>query len=117
MSTSKHTIWAQHLDGIGEELMRLSAACDVKLRDPGVVDRILKNDATVCGKKNPIGFRKLHGLLKATIHSINKSVDRIGPEETRLITDAIIERLDRQRAIGKGGATTPTDKASGSDTP
>ena len=103
MTESRHTAWVRHFDAIGEELMRLSVACDVRLRDPGVIDRILQNDATVCGTKNPIGFRKLHNLLKSTYYSINKSVDRLGPEETKRITDALVERLDHIRAIGGSG--------------
>ena len=103
MTESRHTAWVRHFDAIGDELLRLSVACDVRLRDPGVVDRILQNDATVCGTKNPIGFRKLHNLLKSTYYSINKSVDRLGPEETKRITDALVERLDHIHAIGGSG--------------
>ena len=103
MTGSKHTPWVRHLDAIGDELMRLSIACDLQLRDPGVVQRILDNDETVCGTRNPVGFQKLQHLLKATIDSINKSVGRIGPDETRQITDAIMERLDHRRAIGGTG--------------
>ena len=100
MTKSKHTPWVRHLDAVGDELMRLSIACDLRLREPGVIDRILRNDETVCGTKNPIGFRKLHSLVKATFSSVNKAIDRIGPEETKLITAAIIERLDKRRALG-----------------
>ena len=100
MTESKHTPWVRHLDAIGDELMRLSVACDLKLREPGVVDRILNNDETVCGAKNPIGFKKLHNLLKATFASINKAVGRIGPDETAMIIDALRERLDQRRALG-----------------
>ena len=100
MTKSKHTPWVRHLDAVGDELMRLSIACDLRLREPGVIDRILRNDETVCGTKNPIGFRKLHSLVKATFSSVNKAIDRIGPEETKLITAAIIERLDQRRALG-----------------
>ena len=100
MTESKQTPWVRHLDAIGDELMRLSIACDLRLREPGVIDRILKNDETVCGTKNPIGFRKLHSLVEATFSSVNKAVDRIGPEETKLITDAIMERIDKRRALG-----------------
>ena len=106
MTDSDHKPWARHLDAIGDELMRLSIACDLRLREPGVIDRILKNDETVCGTKNPIGFRKLHSLVEATFSSVNKAVDRIGPEETKLITDAIIERLDKRRALGGTGPRT-----------
>jgi hypothetical protein len=103
MTESTQKPWVRHLDAIGDELMRLSIACNLRLRDPGVIDRILKNDETVCGTKNSIGFRKLHSLVEATFSSVNKAVDRIGPEETKLITDAIIERLDHRRALGGTG--------------
>lgn len=108
MTESKHPAWQRHLDTIGEELLRLTIACNVRLRDPGVIDRILNNDETVCGTKNPIGFRKLHSLVKATFSSLNKAVDRIGPDEVKLITDAIVERMERLRA--GGGATTDVTK-------
>lgn len=100
MTASRHPAWQRHLDTIGEELLRLTIACNVRLRDPGVIDRILNNDETVCGTKNPIGFRKLRSLVMATFSSLNKAVDRIGPDEVKLITDAIIERVDKLHARG-----------------
>lgn len=105
MTESIHTPWVRHLDAIGDELLHLSIACDVKLREPGVVERILKNDETVCGTRNPIGFRKLHNLLKATFDSINKATGRIGPDETAKIIDAIRERADQRRALGGSGGS------------
>jgi hypothetical protein len=98
MSDPKHPAWARHLDAIGEELVRLCIACDVRLRDPGVIDRILGNDESVCGTKNPIGFRKLRALVMATYSSVNKAVDRIGPDELKIITDGIIERVEKLKA-------------------
>ena len=106
MTTSKETPWVRHLDAIGDELMRLAVACDVRLRDPGVVERILKNDETVCGRKNAIGFKKLHNLVAATFSSLNKAADRIGPDETKMIVDEITRRLDQRRELG-GTAKKP----------
>jgi hypothetical protein len=108
MTASKHPAWSRHLDAIGDELVHLSIACDVRLRDPGVIERILKNDDSDCGTKNPIGFRKLRSLLMATFSSVNKAVDRIGADELKVITDGIIERLDKRRG-GSGGAGGPAD--------
>lgn len=105
MTESKHPAWQRHLDAIGEELLHLSIACDVRLRDPGVIDRIIKDDETVCGTKNPIGFRKLRALVMATFSSLNKAIDRIGPDEVKMITDGIVERMDRLRALGSGKAS------------
>ena len=100
MSDTHHPAWQRHLDAIADELLRLCIACDVRLRDPGVVERIIKNDDTVCGSKNPIGFRKLRALVMATFNSLDKAIDRIGPSEVKTITDAIAERVDRQRELG-----------------
>jgi hypothetical protein len=104
MTKTKHPAWQRHLDAIGEELLHLSIACNVHLREPGVIDRILKNDESVCGTKNPIGFRKLRSLVVATFSSLNKAIDRIGPEETKLITESMIERIEKARAAGRGGS-------------
>ena len=97
MSREFNPQWSRHLDGIAEELLRLAIACDLRLRDPGVVERILKNDPTVCGRRNPRGFEKLRRLLMATYDSLGKAIDRIGPAETRKIAEAIAERMRERR--------------------
>ncbi|MCC7488495.1 MAG: hypothetical protein IT485_02505 [Gammaproteobacteria bacterium] len=103
MTDSKHPAWKRHLDGIGEELLRLSVACQLTLREPGVIDRILQGDESVCGTKNPIGFRKLRSLLQATYSSVNKAAERIGTAEVKTITDGIIARIDELQARGGRG--------------
>ena len=89
--------WTRHLEGIADELSRLAIACDVRLRDPGVIERIINDDASVCGRKNEIGFRKLRKLVMATYDSLGKAVERIGPEETRQITEAIAAHMEKRR--------------------
>lgn len=117
MTNIKNTAWQRHLDAIGEELLHLSIACNVSLRDPNVIDRILKNDETVCGTRNPIGFHKLRNLIMATFNSLNKAMDRIGPDEVKLITDGIMEWSDRRRALGKGAAANYDSSAGKPDKP
>ena len=112
MSEPIDPAWARHFDTIGDELLRLTTVCGVNLREPGVVERIVKNDETVCSKKNAIGFRKLRDLVMATFSSLNKAVDRIGPEETKMIVDALMERLERQRELGGTSNKRPTTPAS-----
>ena len=102
MIPSKHTSWTRHLDGIADELLRLTVACDLRL-DPPTLQRIMNNDATVCGTPNPVGFRKLRKLVMVTYDSLNKAMDRIGPDETKLILDAIVERIEHQRELGRSG--------------
>ena len=89
--------WTRHLEGIADELRRLSIACDVRLRDPGVVERIIRNDSSVCGRKNELAFDKLRKLLMATFDSLGKAIDRIGPAETKKITQAIADHAEQRR--------------------
>lgn len=95
--------WSRHLDSIADELMRLCIACDIRLRDAGVVERILRDDVTVCGRRNDLAFGKLRRLMMATFDSLGKAIDRLGPDETRKMTEAIIARVEQRR--GAGGNT------------
>jgi hypothetical protein len=92
--------WERHFDGIADELLHLAIACDVRLREPGVIERILKNDVSVCGRKNEESFRKLRSLLVAFYNSVGKAAERIGAKDTRKIIDAITERKKRLRDAG-----------------
>jgi len=51
------------LDDIDTEIARLALLCQVRILDPGVVERVVRNDASVCGTNNPIAFEKLHNML------------------------------------------------------
>ena len=95
MSHKANPQWARHLEAIAEELLHLAVACDVRLREPGVIERIIHDDQSVCGRKNEIGFKKLRKLLMATYDSLGKAIDRMGPEETKATIEAITEHLEK----------------------
>ncbi|NOR37011.1 MAG: hypothetical protein GQ577_09700 [Woeseiaceae bacterium] len=103
MTDNLNPQWKRHFEGIADEFLHLAITCDVQLREPGVIERILKNDASVCGRKNERSFRDLHNLLVAYYKSIGKAVDRIGPKETKKIIDAFSERNKKQRDSGGTG--------------
>ena len=103
MAEETNPQWSRHLEAIAEELLHLSSACDVTLRDPGVIERIIKGDDSVCGRRNEHGFRKLRALVMATYDSLGKSIDRIGPEETKKITEAIRAHMEQRRNPGGAG--------------
>ena len=95
--------WERHFEVIADELLRLAIACRVRLREPGVIERVLRNDASVCGRKNERSFRKMRNLLMAYYDSVGKAVDRIGPKETKKIIDAMSERMKERRDSGGTG--------------
>ena len=92
--------WERHFEGIADELLHLAIACDVRLREPGAIERVLKNDITVCGRRNEDSFRKMRSVLVAFYNSVGKAVDRIGPADTKRIIDAITERKMKLRDSG-----------------
>ena len=94
--------WAENLDLLDREIARMAMLCEVKVLDPGVMERVLRKDASVCGAHNPIAFAKLHDLLMMHMAIREKSVNTIGQQKTVAIEDYIIERLRKEFPTGGG---------------
>ena len=52
--------------------------CQVSILDPGVVERVLHNDASVCGTANPAAFAKLRDLLIMHFLIRKRSAEAVG---------------------------------------
>jgi len=86
-------LWAEDLEEVDREIARLSALCQVRILEPGVIGRVLKNDHSVCGTENAVAFRKLHDLLMLHLAIREKAADSFGQAQTAAIEDYVIERL------------------------
>ena len=85
--------WAKNLDELDREIARLGLLCQVRLLDPGVIERVLNNDASVCGTANPAGFAKLHRMLVMHYLIRTRSVEELGQAQTTAIERDVIDRL------------------------
>lgn len=85
--------WAKNLDEVDRELARLALICKVPLLDPGVIERVLNNDASVCGSSNPAGFRKLRDLLTMHYSMRERAVGAIGETKTAMLINDIVAKL------------------------
>jgi hypothetical protein len=65
------------------------------------VERVLHNDASVCGTANPVAFAKLHNLLVMHFLIRKRSVEELGAVQTTQIERDVIERL--KKAYGQPG--------------
>ena len=81
------------LEDIDTEIARLALLCQVRLLDPGVVDQVLRNDASVCGTNNPVGFAKLHGMLALHFGVRDSIADAHGQAQTSHVERQVIDRL------------------------
>lgn len=97
--------WAHNLDNVDREVARLASICKVRLLDAGVIDRVLKNDATVCGSQNAVAFDKLRNALMMHYHVRGKAVQAVGETATQEMIDEIVANL-RKRLVGQMGGET-----------
>ena len=107
-STEFGTTWyAKSLHDVDQEIARLATLCKVQILDRQVIERVLRNDASVCGAKNQIGFDKLRTMLMMHYHVREKAVAALGELETERLVAAIVESL-RERITGQAGGSAPT---------
>jgi hypothetical protein len=99
----RHERWSKHLEQIDLEVAQLAVICKIPLLDPGVIERVLKNDALVCGTQNKRAFDKLRQLLMMHYAVRDQALDRLGEAETTQIIKEIVERLRHRIGDKLGG--------------
>jgi hypothetical protein len=81
------------LDDIDTEIARLAMLCQVRILDPGVVERVVSNDESVCGTSNPVAFAKLRGLLALHFGVRGSMADALGQALACRIEQQVMDRL------------------------
>lgn len=85
--------WAKNFDEIDTEIARLALVCQIRILEPGAIDRVLRNDASVCGTDNRRAFAKLHNLLLLHFGVHERSVESLGEALTAQIESYVVGRL------------------------
>ena len=85
--------WAKNIDELDREIARLCLLCQVRILDHGIIERVLKKDASVCGTSNPVAFAKLHNMLMFYFANRKRSVDAVGQLQTAQIEAHVVEEL------------------------
>ena len=109
MAKYKHAYWGRQLDGLAHELSMLAIACDIELGRPGLAERILKNDKSVCGRSNPEAFRQMRQHLMALFNLEQEAVERLGPEDTKEILDQVRSAIIAIRQAGSPTQSLPKE--------
>ena len=103
MAPSKHRYFVEQIDALAHELSKLSVACEIELNAPGNAERILRNDQSVCGRKNPRAFEQMRHHLMALYPLEERAIERLGAEETLEILDEVRAAIDRLHNAGHPG--------------
>jgi len=104
MGKSRHRYFADQFDALAREMSKLAIACDIELFVPGNTERILRNDDSVCGRKNPQAFQQIRHHLMALFPLEERAIERLGAEETKEILDQVRAAIVRLRAAGSPGS-------------
>jgi len=109
MTEFKHTYWGRQIDNLAQELSKLALVCDIELGKPGLAERILKNDESVCGRKNPKAFRQMRQHLMALFSVEAGAVERLGPDDTKEILDQVRDAIVKVRQAGSPSHSLPKE--------
>jgi hypothetical protein len=96
--------FSRSLSQVDQEIVRLCTICNVRILDPGVIQRVLHNDASVCGTPNEIAFKKLREILMMHYSLREQAVDTLGSQETVALMEQIVASL-RERIGDRLGGT------------
>ena len=95
--------WGKNLAQVDQEVARLANICKVRLLDPGVIKRVLDNDASVCATSNPMAFDKLRQALMMHYHVRGKAVGAIGEAATQEVVAEIVANIQKRLGKSLGG--------------
>jgi hypothetical protein len=95
--------YSHTLSEVDREVARLASICSVRLLDPGVVERVLGNDASVCGTDNAMAFEKLRNVLMMHYAVRARAAESIGQAGTDVLVKQIVEELKKKFGGGLGG--------------
>jgi hypothetical protein len=105
----KNVYWGRQIDAIAHEVSKLAIVCDIELDRPGLAERILKNDESVCGRNNPEAFRQIRQHLMALFTLEERAIERLGPEDTREILDQVRSAIIAIRQAGSATHSLPSE--------
>lgn len=99
--------WARTLEELDREVGRLAMLCHVPILEPGVIDRVLANDRSVCASDSPLAFAKLRDLLLMHFTLHRRWAEEVGEAQTTAIESYVIERL--RKSLPELTAAWPPD--------
>jgi hypothetical protein len=95
--------YGRALEAVDEEIAKYSAILGIKLLDPGVAERVVRGDDTVCARKNDEAFRKLRGLIGMHYNLALTNIEAVGADELAEMLGDLRRRFSKRYGLGGQG--------------
>jgi hypothetical protein len=95
--------WIKQFEQLDTQILDEAAVCQVRILDPGVIDRVLQNDTLVCGAENPAAFAKMRSLAMIHYTLWDKAVVALGQQGAVTIMTEVRDRLRARYGDSLGG--------------
>jgi methylaspartate ammonia-lyase len=93
--------YAAKFDDIDRELVHVASICRVDLLDRANIERVIRNDASVCGVANPVAFEKLRELLMMHYAVRTRAAQALGEAGAQALIDETVTRIrERLERLG-----------------
>jgi len=89
---------------VAHEVSKLMIACDIDIHQDHLAKRVLQNDLTVCGRKNPKAFNALRRHLMAFFPLEMALIDQLDASQVKAALDDIRVEIFRLREAGRSGS-------------
>lgn len=94
----------KQLGSVDEEIARLSYICGIRLLDPGVIEKVVADDESVCSRPNPEAFRKLRGLVVLHYELTGEALGAMGADESAAVLRELRARFAKRYDLGGSGS-------------
>ena len=91
------------MDGLIREASKLCIACNISFVEPGIAERVLRGDDSVCGRKNPEAFRQLRNHVIAFFQIEERAIERLGAGEVKDMLDEVRAAMQQLREPNRSG--------------
>lgn len=98
--------WIKQFEQLDNQILQEAALCQIRILDPGVIERVLQDDKLVCGAENPAAFAKLRSLAMIHYSLWDKAVVALGQEGAVRIMTEIRDRMRARYGDSLGGTAT-----------
>ncbi len=101
--------FGRQIDAIARELSMLAIACQIEVNKEGNAERILNNDETVCGRKNPKAFQQIRRHLMALFPLEEQAIEDLGARHVKETMDNVRAAIRQLRDAGSPSANRAED--------